>query len=188
MQQPTATMEGGHHVGTPVQYSAIPPPNYAYGSPQQASPQSPAHQYAPQPQYGSAPPSPGVVPYNTQPQYGSAPGQFYGVQPQQHHPGSPSLQETQMMNNHQMMMQQQMMHQQSMQMMAMRPSQGSNGAPASPIIVNNNNSGGGGGGAVVFIQPKPPVNHCCHCCLTFWTVGAWLPCWISACVCGVPHC
>lgn len=54
-------------------------------------------------------------------------------------------------------------------------------APAQPIIVNNNNNNNNAMGGGYY--GRIPVNHCCHCCLTFFSGGLWLPFWIAAC-CG----
>jgi hypothetical protein len=40
---------------------------------------------------------------------------------------------------------------------------------------------------VIVQQGERPANHCAHCCLTFVTLGAWLPCWIGHCF-GCLHC
>ncbi|CAF1068603.1 unnamed protein product [Didymodactylos carnosus] len=110
-----------------------------------------------QPTAVAAPP-----PYNQQPVVlGLTPGQQQPWLPNQEYPGATTTQ----------------------------PMYYNNPAPPQPpqnIVVNVQQQQQQQQQQLVVVKYKQ-VNHCCHCCLTFWTGGLWLPCWILGC-CGVEAC
>ena len=103
--------------------------------------------------------------------------QLQGVTSDQMELQMAKMQMEQMKNQQQMHFQQQQQqnHMQTQLQMANAP------AAAAPVIVNTNVN------QSVTVGHKK-VNHCCWGCISFWTVGACIPCWIGACFGCCPTC